>query len=155
MNQIYKCFKNSVEVNEENNNVFLTVNDPYMKQWIENKCLTIIKTYIDKTIQIEINETDDTKDATNLNYFNQKPVFNHLSSIRYLHLNDLLFGNNNRFAFAAAEAVAKRLLIHIILYLFAGQLESGKHTFCMRWQMKYQTKTLMSVWSHPKNLQTI
>ena len=44
-----QIFKNStVEVNEENNNVFLTVNDPYMKQWIENKCLTIIKTYIDK-----------------------------------------------------------------------------------------------------------
>ena len=103
-----QIFKNSVEVNEENNNVFLTVNDPYMKQWIENKCLTIIKTYIDKTIQIEINETDDTKDTNQLELFQseatpQPSKFNSLFTFERF-----IVGNNNRFAFAAAEAVAKR-----------------------------------------------
>ena len=103
-----QIFKNSVEVNEENNNVFLTVNDPYMKQWIENKCLTIIKTYIDKTIQIEINETDDTKDTNQLELFHseatpQPSKFNSLFTFERF-----IVGNNNRFAFAAAEAVAKR-----------------------------------------------
>ena len=40
-------FKNSVEVLESSQNLTLSVSDPYMKQWIENKCLTLIKSYVE------------------------------------------------------------------------------------------------------------
>ena len=64
-----QIFKNSVEVNEEKEAVSLIVNDAYMKQWVENKCLTIIKSYIDKVIQIEISEMVESNDNSQLELF--------------------------------------------------------------------------------------
>ena len=58
-------FKNSVDVeNSENNqDVQLIVNDNYMKQWIENKCLSLIQSYFnEQTFLIIIKEVEETNE---------------------------------------------------------------------------------------------
>ena len=62
----------------------------------------------DLAVQIEINETDDTKDTNQLELFQSEATpqpsrFNSLFTFERF-----IVGSNNRFAFAAAEAVAKR-----------------------------------------------
>ncbi len=103
-----QIFKNSVDVDDLGHSLKLIVNDVYMKQWIENKCLTLIKTYVEQTIQIEVDEKEEASDTNQLELFNvsnsPKPSkFNSLFTF-----DRFIVGNNNRFAFAAAEAVAKR-----------------------------------------------
>ena len=104
-----QIFKNSVEVDQENNSLKLVVtNDPYMKQWIENKCLSIIKSYVDLAVQIDVTENGDTKETNQLELFNT-PATPQPSRFNSLFTFDrFIVGNNNRFAFAAAEAVSKR-----------------------------------------------
>ena len=103
-----QIFKNSVEVNEEKEAVSLIVNDAYMKQWVENKCLTIIKSYIDKVIQIEISEMVESNDNSQLELFQSEASVQPSKFNSLFTLDRFIVGNNNRFAFAAAEAVSKR-----------------------------------------------
>ena len=101
-------FKNSVDVLESSQDLTLSVTDPYMKQWIENKCLTLIKSYVDKPILIEVNESNEPLDTNQLELFSS-PTRLQPSKFNALFTFDrFIVGNNNRFAFAAAEAVAKR-----------------------------------------------
>ena len=103
-----QIFKNSVEVDQENNSLKLVVTDPYMKQWIENKCLSIIKSYVDLAVQIDVTENGDTKETNQLELFNT-PATPQPSRFNSLFTFDrFIVGNNNRFAYAAAEAVSKR-----------------------------------------------
>lgn len=119
-------FKNSVDVLESSQDLTLSVTDPYMKQWIENKCLTLIKTYVDKPILIEVNENNDPQDTNQLELFStptrlQPSKFNALFTF-----DRFIVGNNNRFSFAAAEAVAKRpATAYNPLYIY-GSVGIGK-----------------------------
>ena len=65
-----QIFKNSVDVKDLGESILLSINDAYMKQWIENKCLTIIKSYINQSIQIEIEESEEVSDTNQLELFN-------------------------------------------------------------------------------------
>ncbi|MGA0241735.1 MAG: DnaA ATPase domain-containing protein, partial [Candidatus Marinamargulisbacteria bacterium] len=103
-----QIFKNSVDVQTINNTIRLIVGDAYMKQWIENKCLSIIKSYVNQPIEIHIETPNDPVETDQLDLFvppsdPQPSKFNPLFT-----LDKFIVGNNNRFAFAAAEAVAKR-----------------------------------------------
>lgn len=80
-----------------------------MKQWIENKCFSLISSYVDTPVTIDIQEKDDdVQDISQMELF-QKPDHQRPSKFNSLFtFNRFIVGNNNRFAFAAAEAVAKR-----------------------------------------------
>ncbi|MEK9727762.1 MAG: chromosomal replication initiator protein DnaA [Candidatus Margulisiibacteriota bacterium] len=103
-----QIFKNSIEVEDGPDAIKLIVNDAYMKQWIETKCLNIIRSYVNKITQIEVIEDLDTTDNNQLELFNvaQNPKPSKFNSL--FTFDKFIVGNNNRFAFAAAEAVAKR-----------------------------------------------
>jgi chromosomal replication initiator protein len=104
-----QIFKNSVDVNFLNDEVLLIVSDNYMKQWIENKCYSLITSYVSFPIKIDIEQTTESAKETNqLELFSQ-PVAPQINKFNALFTFDkFVVGNNNRFAFAAAEAVAKR-----------------------------------------------
>jgi chromosomal replication initiator protein len=104
-----QIFKNSVDVEFLNDEVFLIVSDNYMKQWIENKCFSLITSYVSFPIKIDIEDAAESSKETN-----QLELFEQRSTLQVNKFNSLftfdkfVVGNNNRFAFAAAEAVAKR-----------------------------------------------
>tara|TARA_A100001015_G_C15033940_1_gene734853 strand:+ start:967 stop:2271 length:1305 start_codon:yes stop_codon:yes gene_type:complete len=102
-------FKNSVSVNFEDQTLMMVVNDTYMKQWIENKCLSLISSYFDCSVEINVEEQiEDSNDSNQLELF-QSQVKVQPSKFNALFTFDrFIVGNNNRFAFAAAEAVSKR-----------------------------------------------
>ena len=100
-------FKNAVNIDIKEEEVTLHVEDEYMKQWIETKCLPFIQNYTHLPIEIIIKESQK-EDVDQLELFEEqvqhKPTrFNSLFTFE-----KFIVGNNNRFAFAAAEAVAKR-----------------------------------------------
>tara|TARA_Y100001935_G_scaffold255305_1_gene267641 strand:+ start:2619 stop:3920 length:1302 start_codon:yes stop_codon:yes gene_type:complete len=104
-----QIFKNSVSVEPSDGKLMLIVSDVYMKQWIENKCFSLICSYVDEPVQIDIQEKEEElQDNSQLELF-QKPDHHRPSKFNSLFTFDrFIVGNNNRFAFAAAEAVAKR-----------------------------------------------
>ena len=104
-------FKNSVSVQcNESNEVQLIVSDNYMKQWIENKCLSLIASSFDLySFTISIEASEDASETNQLELFNDhfKEAQQHKFNYQF-NFDRFIIGNNNRFAYAAAEAVAKR-----------------------------------------------
>ena len=104
-----QIFKNSVSVTSDNNHVTLIVNDIYMKQWIESKCYSIISSHVECPVSIEIEEIEeDPNEMDQLELFQSKSEPKPSKFNALFTFNRFIVGNNNRFAFAAAEAVAKR-----------------------------------------------
>ncbi len=104
-----QIFKNSVSVEHNKDLILLIVNDAYMKQWIENKCLSLISSYVDQAIEIKIEEIEEEPNDTDQLELFESPEQAQPSKFNALFTFDrFIVGNNNRFSFAAAEAVAKR-----------------------------------------------
>ena len=107
-------FKNSVDLSsvEDNPSSFhIVVNDNYMKNWVENKCLSLITSYFDHIeFSIVIKEPELLrKHLTNLNYLmktNERFQMSRFNS--QFTFDRFIVGNNNRFAYAAAVAVAQK-----------------------------------------------
>ena len=80
-----------------------------MKQWIENKCYSLLSTYVDLPLTIDVQEKDDDNQDTNQLELFESTIRPPLTKFNSLFTFDrFIVGNNNRFAFAAAEAVAKQ-----------------------------------------------
>ena len=104
-----KIFKNSVSIECNDGQLSLIVCDVYMKQWIENKCYSLISSYVDCSIVIDVQETEEDSNENNQLELFQSPKQASPSRFNSLFTFDrFIVGNNNRFAFAAAEAVSKR-----------------------------------------------
>ena len=81
-----------------------------MKQWIENKCLSLIASSFDLySFTISIEASEDASETNQLELFNDhfKEAQQHKFNYQF-NFDRFIIGNNNRFAYAAAEAVAKR-----------------------------------------------
>jgi chromosomal replication initiator protein len=104
-----QIFKNSVGIKILSNSISLIVSDTYMKQWIENKCFSLLSTYVDLPLTIDVQEKDDDHHDTNQLELFESTIRPPLTKFNSLFTFDrFIVGNNNRFAFAAAEAVAKQ-----------------------------------------------
>ncbi len=104
-----QIFKNSVSLATDTDRVILIVNDIYMKQWIESKCYSIISSHVDCPVMIEIQEVEeDPAEMDQLELFQSKSEPKPTKFNALFTFDRFIVGNNNRFAFAAAEAVAKR-----------------------------------------------
>ena len=103
-----QIFKNSVSTEFNNDSLSLIVSDTYMKQWVENKCFSLISSYVNCAINIEINEEELSSETNQLELFHKPPTIQPSKFNSLFSFDRFIVGNNNRFAFAAAEAVAKR-----------------------------------------------
>ncbi len=102
-----QIFKNSVNSEFINDQLTLIVNDNYMKQWLENKCYSLIASYFNCEIKIDV-QTNDEEQEDQLELFKETPVVQPSKFNSMFTLDRFIVGNNNRFAFAAAEAVSKQ-----------------------------------------------
>jgi chromosomal replication initiator protein len=104
-----QIFKNSVSLEPTNDQIVLVVTDVYMKQWIENKCFSLICSYVDKPVFIDVQEKEEEiQDNNQLELFQKTDQHRPTRFNALFTFDRFIVGNNNRFAFAAAEAVAKR-----------------------------------------------
>ena len=104
-----QIFKNSVSIDYNNDQLALIVSDAYMKQWIENKCYSLIASYVDCKLMIDVQEKEeDSKDTNQLELFQSNHQHKPSKFNALFTFDRFIIGNNNRFAFAAAEAVSKR-----------------------------------------------
>jgi chromosomal replication initiator protein len=99
-------FKNSVEVSHASNQLTLTVTNDYIKRWLETKCLAIIESFTNDPVVIHIQESDTISHEPPL--FEETPIQSSSKFNALFTFDQFIIGNNNRFAYAAAEAVSKR-----------------------------------------------
>ena len=57
-----QIFKNSVNSEFINDQLTLIVNDNYMKQWLENKCYSLIASYFNCEIKIDVQTNDEEQE---------------------------------------------------------------------------------------------
>ena len=95
-----QIFKNSVDIGFENDELSLIVNDNYMKQWLENKCFSLISSYFDCHIKIQVNitEEDDSKEDQ-LELFKEDVTIQPSKFNTMFTFDRFIVGNNNRFAY--------------------------------------------------------
>ena len=94
-----KIFKNSVSIECNDGQLSLIVCDVYMKQWIENKCYSLISSYVDCSIVIDVQETEEDSNENNQLELFQSPKQASPSRFNSLFTFDrFIVGNNNRFA---------------------------------------------------------
>ena len=106
-------FKNSVDISldDDSEDVLITVPDTYLKQWIENKCFSLIRSYFNAhSFRIIVKERTEATDQNQLELF-KAPESSPIQISKFnpqLSFDKFIVGNNNRFAYAAAVAVAQQ-----------------------------------------------
>ena len=109
-----KLFESAVSIQTHDDTIHLVVSDQYMRQWVETKCLSIIQSQIDVPIQIVMDDQPESPESPKSIPNPSSPDLFSSDTRRLPSKFNPLFtfdrfvvGNNNRFSFAAAEAVSK------------------------------------------------
>lgn len=105
-----KIFNTSIDItyDEKLDQHILIAPDNYLKQWIESKCLPIIQsTFPAATFSIKVEEASPQRSQLEL-FQQQHAIIRPSRFNKQFTFDKFIVGNNNRFAHAAACAVAKQ-----------------------------------------------